>query len=94
MKQAKNQERFLFIPKSYQRIFFKVKPIVKKEVKTVKRPKIKAKATILLLKTFFKPIIASEEVFGPVIPVIKIMKKRQVSAEIKIHEIITFFNFI
>ena len=92
-KQARAQEMCLFILKSYQRIFLRVKPQVKNEVKVAKTPKSKTKTTIPLPKWVFNPVIASGVVSEPVIPKIRIVKKREIKAAKKVAKIITFLKF-
>ena len=93
-KQAIIQEKYLFILKSYQKIFFKVNPVVKKEVKVVKIPKSKVKTTIPLPRLLLNPMIASEVVSDPVMPKIKKIKNNETKIAIKVAKIITFLRFL
>ena len=61
IKQVKNQAKFLLSPKSYHKIFFKVKERARKEVKQVITPNKKPKRIILEPIVCSNPDIASSE---------------------------------
>ena len=67
-KQVINQDKFLERPKSYHKIFFKVIPKARKEVKQVINPKRKPKMRIPSPATSINPDIPVLEVSGPETP--------------------------
>ncbi len=74
-KQDITQEKPLGNPKSYQKIFFKATPRVRKEVKVAITPKINPHLIIPPI-TKPKPDKASFEVFGPDTPNTTIINRR------------------
>ena len=67
-KQVSSQAKFLFILRSYQKIFFKVSPKAIKEVKVATIPKRNPKDIILLSKKFCSPTKADSVVSEPETP--------------------------